>query len=214
MDGFFTPLIRARTYRRLLYLLLGLPLGTFYFVFLVTAVSLGVGLAIIWVGVLILVGTVAAWRAMGGFERRFTNGMLGSSIQAPPPLAGEAGGPRPGLWERIKAMLADSYTYRSFFWLLLRFPLGIAGFTIAVTGLAVTVGFLAAPIALTIPGATGRFDAWQDTQSIQQFDMKGRSRTWPGIVGLRKRDSKRQNALVPEAWFHVQESPEAANHQS
>ncbi|MBU1866794.1 MAG: sensor domain-containing protein, partial [Actinobacteria bacterium] len=71
MDGFFTPLIRAHTYRRLFYLLLGLPFGIFYFVFLVTAVSVGVGLVIIWVGVLILVFAVVAWRGMGHFERGF-----------------------------------------------------------------------------------------------------------------------------------------------
>lgn len=156
MDGFFTPLIRAATYRRLLYLLLGLPLGVFYFVFLVTAVSVGVGLAIIWVGVLILVGTVVVWRGLGHFERRLANGMLQAGIDRPEPLPIDER--RATLWERIKAMLGDSYTYRSFFWLLLRFPLGIASFTVGVTGIAVTIGFLGAPLVLAIPGTEWGFD--------------------------------------------------------
>jgi signal transduction histidine kinase len=49
-------------------------------------------------------------------------------------------------------MLADSYTYRSFFWLLLRFPFGIAGFVVTVTGTAMSVGMLMAPLALIRQG--------------------------------------------------------------
>jgi len=143
MDGFFTPLIRAATYRRLIYLLLGLPFGIFYFVFLITTLSVGVGLVIIWVGVPILLGSVMAWRVMGRFERRFIEMMVGGPIEAPRPIQnGDT------TWGRAKTMLADSYTYRSFFWLLLRFPFGIAGFVIGVVGLAVSVAMLAAPVAL------------------------------------------------------------------
>jgi len=143
MDGFFTPLIRAATYRRLVYLLLGLPFGIFYFVFLITALAVGVGLVIIWVGVPILLASVVAWRAMGRFERRFVEVMVGGPIEKPRPVQNGR-----TTWGRAKAMLADSYTYRSFFWLLLRFPFGIAGFVIGVVGLAVSVALLAAPIAL------------------------------------------------------------------
>jgi signal transduction histidine kinase len=121
-------------------------------VFLVTSVSLGVGLVVIWVGVLILVFALMAWRAMGHFERGLANGMLGASIEAPQPAtAGQAAGTPPTLWVRVKALLADSYTYRSFFWLLLRFPFGIAGFVIVVTGVSISLAFLAAPLALAFP---------------------------------------------------------------
>ncbi|MCB2222735.1 MAG: sensor domain-containing protein [Actinobacteria bacterium] len=150
MDGFFTPLARARTYRRLAYLLLGLPLGIFYFVFLTVAVSVGVGLVIVWVGVLILVGSVAAWRSMGHFERGLANAMLGASIEAPDPALPPGSRPQT-MWGRTKAVLADSYTYRSFFWLLLRFPFGIGGFVVGVTGLSLAVGLLMGPLVLLIP---------------------------------------------------------------
>ena len=159
MDGFLTPLVRARTHLRIAYLLLGLPFGIFYFVFLVTALSVGVGLVIIWVGVPILLAAVAVWRGMGSFERRFANGMLGGSIKAPPPPAARSGDQSSETpWARAKAMLADSYTYRSFFWLLLRFPFGVAGFVIAVVGFSVSVALLAAPLALLFPD-TWRVDA-------------------------------------------------------
>jgi signal transduction histidine kinase len=128
------------------YLLLGLPFGIFYFTFLVTAISVGVGLVIIWVGVPILLGTVIAWRGIGRFERSFLTSMMGGEIDPAQRLPAES-----SWWERAKAVLADSYTYRSIFWLLLRFPLGIAGFVIVVTGVSVSVSFLAAPIMLAFP---------------------------------------------------------------
>lgn len=150
MNGFFGALVHVDTYKRLVYLLLGLPFGIFYFTFLVTALSLGVGLVVVWVGVPILLGTVVAWRAMGRFERRYLEVAMGTTIEAPPTLDLNA-----NWWERAKAVLADSYTYRSFFWLLLRFPFGIAGFVIAVVGLSVSVSLLAAPIMLAFP------ESWQ-----------------------------------------------------
>jgi signal transduction histidine kinase len=152
MGGFFAPLLRARTYLRLVYMLVGLPLGIAYFTYLVTAVSLGVGLVVVWVGVLILVATAFSWRALGGFERRLAGGMLGGDIDPPQPLRPEAS----GLWSRIRALLADSYTYRSFFWLLLRFPMGIAGFVVSVTGVSLSLGLIFGPLALLAdPGTAG-----------------------------------------------------------
>jgi hypothetical protein len=58
---FFGVAIWGQTYLNLLYLLLAFPLGLFYFVLLVTGFSLGFGLLILWVGVIILVGMLVAW---------------------------------------------------------------------------------------------------------------------------------------------------------
>ena len=46
-----------------LYLLLALPIGVVYFTFLVTAVSVGVGTAIIWIGIPVLYASIVVWRA-------------------------------------------------------------------------------------------------------------------------------------------------------
>src|SRR6266545_2284964 len=45
------PIVEARTYARILYLLLALPLGVAEFVFLVTAISFGFGTAITLIGI-------------------------------------------------------------------------------------------------------------------------------------------------------------------
>jgi hypothetical protein len=67
VNEFFGVLRRSETYRNLGYDLLAFPLGIAYFVFLVTGLSVGVGLVIIWVGVPILLGVVLAWRGLGAF---------------------------------------------------------------------------------------------------------------------------------------------------
>jgi hypothetical protein len=56
------PIFDARTYGRILYLLLALPLGVAEFTFLVTAISFGFGTAITLIGIPVLIGTIWAWR--------------------------------------------------------------------------------------------------------------------------------------------------------
>lgn len=144
MKRLFAPLWHGATYARALYLLMGLPLGVLYFTLLVTAISLGAGLLIIWIGVPILVGTVIAWRAVGTFERLLLSGMVGADID-PPPRKIESS---MSLGEKTRTLFSDSYTWRSLGWLLLRFPLGIAGFVIVVVLVSVSVSLLGAPVAL------------------------------------------------------------------
>src|SRR3954462_9201737 len=57
-------------WRSNLYLLASFPVGIFTFVFFVTMLSVGVSLLIIWVGVPILIATVAATRWLAGGGRR------------------------------------------------------------------------------------------------------------------------------------------------
>jgi signal transduction histidine kinase len=147
MTGFFGALVHPDTFKRMAYLLLGLPLGVFYLVFLVTAILLGAGLVIIWVGLPILFGTMVAWRAMGRFERRLLT-MIGAEIEEPAALD-----PQPGWREQAKAMRADSFTYRSFFWLLLRFPFGVIGAAIVGFGVIVPFAMVVSPLALAVPNS-------------------------------------------------------------
>ena len=146
MKRLFAPLARGITYTRALYLLLGLPLGIFYFVFLVTSLSVGLGLVIIWVGVVILMAAVLIWRGLGAVERGLADALLGETID-PPPSPTTAG---TSYAKKARAVIADSYTWRSFAWLLLRFPLGIAGFVLTVVLVSGTFSLLAAPASLFV----------------------------------------------------------------
>ena len=69
LDIIFGPATDAQTYLNLLYLLLSFPLGIAYFVFLITGLSLGAGLLVIFVGVPILIGVLFACQGLGAFER-------------------------------------------------------------------------------------------------------------------------------------------------
>ncbi len=79
----FGPIRESRTYLRILYLLLALPLGVVEFSFLVTALSFGFGTAITLIGIPVLVGTVWAWRWLAQLERRIIGRLLGTEIQSP-----------------------------------------------------------------------------------------------------------------------------------
>ena len=83
MKSMLTDLVRARTYRRILYLLLALPLGTAYFSFLVTVLSTGLALAITLIGIPILIAAMYAWRGLAQFERGLLAALLDTEIPAP-----------------------------------------------------------------------------------------------------------------------------------
>lgn len=59
-------------------------------------------------------------------------------------------------FERIKAMLADRQTWLALFYMIIKLPLGILYFTIAITGLSVSLGLVCGSIfqALVDSGIT------------------------------------------------------------
>jgi len=137
----FAATTERQTYLNLLYLLLAFPLGIAYFVFLITGLSLGAGLLVIFVGVPILIGVLFACLGLGAFERRMARSMLHLSIPSPPTLASG-----PGLWAKLKALFGDAATWKSFFYLLLKFPFGVAVFVVLVTAFSMSLALILAPL--------------------------------------------------------------------
>jgi hypothetical protein len=137
---FFKVIIQSRTYRSMLYLLLAFPLGIFYFVFLVTGISLGLGLVITWFGIPILFGVLLLWRVFGGFERQLLKVMLGI------PISFVLIKKSKGFWKKIKMYLGDSFTWKSLAYLFIKFPLGIISFVVLVTFLSVSLSLIATPV--------------------------------------------------------------------
>ena len=133
-------LFDGRTYGRILYLLLALPLGIAEFTFLVTTISLGVGLLITLVGVPILIATVFVWRWIAQLERGLIGLLTGEAIPSPyrPDPAGS-------WWGRIRARLADPATWKDLVFLLLQLPLGIVSFTVTAVVLGAALQALTAP---------------------------------------------------------------------
>jgi len=138
--GFFGVVIDPQSYLNIIYLLLAFPLGIFYFVFLVTGLSVGFGMIITLLGIPILLLVLIGSRALCVFERKLTISMLNEDISPYSVLPTSE-----GLWPRLKALLTNRSTWTGVFYLLLKFPVGIASFTIVVTLVSVSIGLIGAP---------------------------------------------------------------------
>ncbi|HYN20290.1 MAG TPA: sensor domain-containing protein [Thermoanaerobaculia bacterium] len=141
---FFMAPVEVRSYTNLFYLLLSFPLGIFYFVFLLTGLSVGLGLTIVWVGLPILAMVFAASWGMAALERRLAMVMLGADV---PPMTPQASGVQVDLWTTVKDFLANPVTWKGMGYLFLKFPLGIFSFVLTVTLLSISLGFILAPLA-------------------------------------------------------------------
>jgi hypothetical protein len=148
LKKYFGVVASGQAYLNILYLLLALPLGTLYFTFLVTGLSVGIGTLIVWIGIPILLLVFASSWWLAVFERWLAMGMLGQDI-GPMSNTGTASGQEvtsPSVWERLKAHLSNPVTWKSLLYLLLKLPVGIFTFTAAVTLVSVSVSMLIAPI--------------------------------------------------------------------
>jgi hypothetical protein len=140
-EKFFGVAIRSQTYLNALYLLLAFPLGILYFVFLVTGISLGISLVIVWIGLAILLAVFLLWYAMLDFERHLAIWMLGEEI--PPLSRQDVSGLT--LWQKFKSILSNPVTWKGLLYLFARFPLGILSFTVLVSLVALSASLVGAP---------------------------------------------------------------------
>ena len=131
---------RRETYRHAAYLLLAFPLGLGYFVALTVGISLGIGLAIIGVGFLILAMTLVGALVLAGLEYRLTNAMLGTDIEMHHELAGDS------LWQRIRSVVLNRRTWTAIVYLPVKFVFGMAAFVVFVTGMSTAVAMMLVPL--------------------------------------------------------------------
>lgn len=140
LSGVLFPPAHRKTYRNLVYLLLSLLLGTFYFAFFTAAFAVGVSTVI---GVAILAGALLASRQLASFERRLTRRML--SVEIPEPTRAS----ETTFWRRAVAEARNHKTYKELAYLwLLRFPMGVAAVAATLAALGVVLAFLGAPIVV------------------------------------------------------------------
>src|SRR5215208_1207740 len=134
-----------QSYRNLLYLALALPLGVGYVAVLAAGLSSGAGLAVILVGLLILLATLFALRAMAAVERMLARRLLRIAIH--PPIEG---GIDVGWRQRVQLWLRDPVTWKSLVFLLGKLPMGVVAYA-AISLLGFTSLVLAfAPVLVAI----------------------------------------------------------------
>ena len=129
-------------WRSNVYLFASFPLGGVTFTYFVTMLSLGIGLLIIWLGVPVLVATVASTHAFARLERRRTGWLLRqpiASLYLPQH--------RRGMLGYLHTAIGDGAVWKDLVWLVVLLPVfGLAAFTLAVCFWATALGLIAMPI--------------------------------------------------------------------
>jgi uncharacterized membrane protein len=168
LGRFFGVIAEPRTYAALFYMLLSMATGIFYFTWVATGVSLSGGLAVLIIGIPFVILYFGSVRVLSLVEGRIVEVMLGERMPRRP-LYGTRGQP---LLERIKDLFTDPRTWTTQLYFLLMLPLGIAYFTLAVSGLTVSVAMTVAPVLLLL-GSAGLIQV----DGIELFNSQ--PWTWP-----------------------------------
>ncbi|GAA2993001.1 sensor domain-containing protein [Actinokineospora diospyrosa] len=135
------------------YLAMNLPVGIAGFVAVVTLFSVGIGTAVVWVGLPVLAVAILGARVAARVERARVYAMLDTYIASPyVPL------PERGRW---KARVRDVATWRDVSYFVLLFPIGIFEFVVMVTMWSLTAGLLFLPFYYRfLPTGSWRVGDW------------------------------------------------------
>ena len=147
LTRFFGVVALPQTWLGIVFHLLAFPLGLSYFVFLVTGISVGVGLVVVWVGIPILLVVAGAWWLFGAFERLQAGYLLGADV----PQAPRAWETVDGVWGKLKAHFGTASTWLDLAYLIAKLAFGTVSFTLLVA-LPSAVGWLLAMPVLAILG--------------------------------------------------------------
>lgn len=171
--GFFGVLVDPAAYGALIYMLLSLATGIFYFTWVVTGLSLSLGLAILIIGVPFFLLFVGSVRVISWVEGRIVETLLGVRMPRRMPLKDNEG----TLWARISHALTDARTWGSMLYMLLMLPLGVIYFTLSVA-LGVTSGAL-------IAGGIHQLATGEDHIRVDaRPDIDALLNTPPGLVAV------------------------------
>src|SRR4029077_14870776 len=107
---------RPRTYGNLLYLLLALPLGLAYFVFLSVGPTAGLGLTLVWIGIPLLALVFAGTWAFAAFERQAAIHLLGAYVA---PMGATTTRVARTAWHRGGDFFSSAVTWKGMGFLLL-----------------------------------------------------------------------------------------------
>jgi uncharacterized membrane protein len=140
---FFGVATDSRAWMALFYMLLSLATGIVYFTVVTTGLSMSLGLAILIIGIPFAILFIGIVRLLSLVEGRMVEVMLGERMPRRP-LYAERGVP---LLTRIGRMFTDPRTWSTMLYMLLMLPLGIVYFTVAVTGLSLSLGLMGGAVA-------------------------------------------------------------------
>ena len=169
LGRFFGVVSDPRAYAALLYMLLSVLTGVFYFTWAVTGLSLSLGLSLTIIGVAFFILFMATVRVLSLVEGRIVEVMLGERMPRRPAYPA----PSNGILERIGQLFTDPRTWGTLIYQVLMLPLGIIYFTVAASLLAVGVTLAAVPLLTVFSGGhivfgpmSGEFTLWSGAMGI------------------------------------------------
>ncbi|SFR39814.1 sensor domain-containing protein [Halorubrum sodomense] len=135
----------GRTYRRLLYLLVAVPLWVVYSGVASFALAFGLVFSVVLVGIGVLAAAVVGSRPVAGLERRLANRLLGTDLVAADDIPAAANDGSTGAIATVRAYLAAPSTWRGLGFLSLKFWVTLLAFA-PLAVLASALSLVAAPV--------------------------------------------------------------------
>lgn len=115
--------------------------GAFWATVIVASVTVGVGSAMLWVGLLLLAALPLVWRSGARLERRFVSGVFDVSLPSP-----YRSSPAKGLFVRAQTVIGDPATWKDLAYLVALYPLGVTWSVIVIGAWTYSLGVAAAPL--------------------------------------------------------------------
>jgi hypothetical protein len=135
-------------------MMFSLATGILYFTVTTVGISLSLGLAVLIIGIPFFLAFIGVTRVLALVECRLVEAVSGVRMPRRPLHPGA----KQKFWARVMSMLSDARTWTTLAYDVLMMPLGIVYFVIAVTGLSVSLGLIAAPVGYVI-GSMGGFES-------------------------------------------------------
>jgi hypothetical protein len=143
ISEYLSVMINPKAYLNLIYVMAAFPLGVIYAVTLISGLSLGISLVVIWIGIpVLLVVGIAIWM-FTIFERFLTMYILKEEI----PSLSFCFREDASIWTKVKNVLSSPIPWKSSLYLILKFPLGLATFVVLIPLICLTIAFLTMPLS-------------------------------------------------------------------
>ena len=132
----------SRTWGALLFMFIAFVTGIIYFTWAVTGLSLSLSLSVFIFGLPLAILFLLSVQGLALLEGRLVEALLGMRMPRRPLFA------QRGLkwFERLKVLVSDKHTWFSLLYLILQMPLGVLYFSLMVTLLFLSLGFMVVPV--------------------------------------------------------------------
>jgi hypothetical protein len=142
LSRFFGVFADFRAWGAILYLLLSLATGIIYFTWVVTGISVSVGLITLIIGLPLMVLFILSVRGISLVEGRIVEALLGIRMPRRPQFHQR----NMRWWVHFKNIILDKHTWLSIIYMILQLPLGIIYFSLFITLIALSLSGIALPI--------------------------------------------------------------------